>query len=569
MQNFNREDNKNYIIAILLSSLVFVVWFVIFQPKEANNVGENGVDVERGIVTEDKAGINETLQEYKVTPANGSEKVSLPFAGKIDINTESLDGSISLRGGRFDDLKLKKYRQELDEDSPEIVLLSKDSDKSYFADFGWLSADKSIKLPTYETVWRTKSKKLTEDKPVILTWRNNQGLTFKQTISVDENYMFNVQQSVINTGGRAVALVPYGRVKQTLEGNGEAMFILHEGAIGVFNEVLQEFSYKDLRKEDLVSFDSKDGWVGITSKYWLTAIVPDKNYSFKAQFSHKDDGFKSGYMGKELIVYPNQTITLTNNFFAGAKDLDLLDDYAENLDIKLFDRAVDFGWFYFITKPIYLALKWLYALVGNFGVAIILLTIFIKVLMYPIASKSFMSMAKMKKLQPEIKKMREKYKGDRARLNQETIALYKREQVNPAAGCLPLLIQIPVFFSLYKVLYVTIDMRHAPFFGWMKDLSLADTSSVWNLFGVLPWDAPTFMNIGILPILMSLTMWYQQRLSPQAGDAAQMAVIKWMPFIFLFLFAGFPSGLLVYWISSNVLAIGQQVLINRKIAGVK
>jgi YidC/Oxa1 family membrane protein insertase len=583
MHKHDKEGQKNYLIAAVLSTLVFVGWFYFVQKPalevSKNIQSDNGA--EQIIKSSDMSNSKEVskkengavLKDYSVDIKKDieAEEIITPLevseAGEIRINTPSLEGSISLLGAKFDNLKLKKYKETLDKDSADVQLLKDaNSTSAYFGDFGWLSGDNSIKLPTSKSIWTTDTKELTDTNTVILNWDNGQGLLFQQIISVDENYMFKVQQSVRNINESPKALVPYGRIKQNLSDTGQSIFILHKGGIGVFNNKLEEISYKDLKKKGDIKFETKEGWIGITDKYWLTAMIPDKNIKFTGNFSDNGNDYKTGFIGNEVIVYPNQTITFTHHFFAGAKELKLLNDYKENLNIALFDRAIDFGWFYFLTKPMYLLLKSLYVVLGNFGLAIITMTLIVKGAMYPIATKSFVSMSKMKKLQPKIVELKKKYKDDRQRISKETMELYKREKVNPMSGCLPMFIQIPVFFSLYKVLYVTIDMRHAPFFGWMKDLSAQDTTSVWNLFGLLPYQAPHGMlSIGILPILMSLSMYLQQKLSPQPTDAAQATMIKWMPFIFLFLFAGFPSGLLVYWIFSNIFGIAQQAWINKKI----
>lgn len=581
----DKESQKNYLIAAVLSTFVFLGWFYFVQKPaidQNNNGNSENINSEQiaknpdgTINTEANTKNGAVLKDYSVDIqkdiGTGENIVPLEIleAGKVTINTPSLKGSISLLGTKFNNLELKKYKETQAKDSKNVELLKTgENNSAYFADFGWLSADNSIKLPTTNSIWATDTKELTEKNTVILNWDNGEGLLFQQIISVDENYMFKVQQSVRNIGETPKAILPYGRIKQELKDLGKSMYILHKGGIGVFNKAVEEISYKKLKKEGRVEFETREGWIGITDKYWLTSLIPDKNTRFKGEFSNSQDSFKAGFIGEEVIVYPNQTISFTHNFFAGAKELKLLDAYSEELNIPMFDRAVDFGWFYFITKPMYLLLKFFYLILGNFGLAIIAMTILVKTIMYPIASKSFTSMSKMKKLQPQIATIKKKYKDDRARVSKETMELYKREKVSPASGCLPMFIQIPVFFSLYKVLYVTIDMRHAPFFGWMKDLSEQDTTSIWNLFGLLPFEAPNMaiLSIGILPILMSLSMWGQQRLNPQPADSTQATMIKWMPVMFLFLFAGFPSGLLVYWISSNCLTIGQQALINRKLA---
>ena len=494
---------------------------------------------------------------------------------RVRINTPALLGSIDLVGARLDDLTLRKYHETVDDKSPEIELLSPDgSEHPYFVDFGWVAAPGGdVKLPDKDTRWTASADELTPQQPVDLTWDNGQGLRFVRHYAVDDNYMFTVRQSVENSGDKPVTLFPYGLVSRTGNPVTSSTYILHEGPIGVLDGTLKEFKYSALegKHEEL---KSTGGWLGITDKYWLTALVPDQQEAVKARFTglerDKTQIYQVDYTGDEHVVPAHGKVSTEDRLFAGAKEVHLLDTYESELHIPLFDHAIDFGWFYWITKPIFLTLDFLAKRIGNFGIAILVLTVIIKLIFFPLQSKSYRAMSKMKALQPEMQKLRERFGEDKARLNQEMMALYKRVGANPMAGCLPIVIQIPVFFSLYKVLYVTIEMRHAPFYGWIHDLSAPDPTTFVNLFGLLPFGLPpelSFLHIGAWPLIMGVTMFLQQKLSPQAMDPMQARMFMILPFVFTYMLSQFAAGLVIYWAWNNLLSIAQQWMIMRQTAG--
>ncbi len=454
------------------------------------------------------------------------------------------------------------------------------TEDAYYADFGWFSEAKDVAVPDKDTVWQADSTALAPGKPVTLTWHNGQGLTFARKIEIDADYMFTITDTVTNASGAQVEIAPYGRVvRYGTPQDASQMWVLHEGPIGVFNETLEEVSYGSVRDESeddgKFTYTSTGGWMGISDKYWLVTQVPQQDETLTSNFFYesKGDFYQVDFASAQQPVPAGGSATRTQHLFAGAKVVNMLDRYGEALGLPLFDRAVDFGWFFFLTKPLFQILDWIFRFVGNFGVAILCLTVLVKAAMYPLANKSYRSMSKMKLLGPKMTELREKFGSDRAKLNQEMMALYKREKVNPAAGCLPILVQIPVFYALYKVLIVTIEMRHAPFFGWIKDLSAADPTSIFNLFGLIPWDYHEafqipmvggllhFFSIGVWPLIMGFTMWAQMRLNPTPPDPVQARIFGLMPIIFTFMLAPFSAGLVIYWAWNNTLSIAQQKLI--------
>ena len=498
---------------------------------------------------------------------------ALSLSPRVAFDSGRVDGSISLEGARIDDLQLKAYHETVDPTSPEIVLLSpRGSDNPYYAEFGWTAPPSAnVALPGPTTRWSVaEGSTLTPDTPVTLAWDNGAGLIFRKTVSLDEGYMFTVEQTVENATGEAVTLYPYGLIARTGTPQTEGIWILHEGLIGFFPDAdgLKEIDYEDLQDAGPVRARTKGGWLGITDKYWMTALVPDQSVENRASFSDTPlrgrDVYQADFLRDAVIVPAGGNVTVTDRLFAGAKIVDLIDGYEADLGIANFDLAIDWGWFYFITKPLFLALAWIAGLIGNFGIAILVLTVLIKLVFFPLANTSYVAMSKMKKVQPEMMKIRDRYKEDRTRQQQELMELYRREKVNPLAGCLPILIQIPVFFALYKVLFVTIEMRHAPFFGWINDLSAQDPTSIFNLFGLIPWEAPAFLTIGIWPILMGITMWLQMKMNPAPTDEIQQKIFGWMPIIFTFVLATFPAGLVIYWTWNNTLSILQQWVIMRR-----
>ena len=496
---------------------------------------------------------------------------------RVEIDTPRLKGSIALAGARLDDLTLAddKYRETIDPNSPHIVLLSPDgTEHPYFVEHGWVPAPNStIKLPDATTRWTASAGKLTPQHPIELSWDNGAGLRFIRHYAVDDNYMFTVTQTVENHGNQPVTLYPYGLISHTGNPVTSSTYILHEGPIGALDGTLKEINYTDLKPGKPQEFKSTGGWLGITDKYWLTSLIPDQQEALKARFTaverNKIEIYQTDYTGSEHVVAPGGSASATDRLFAGAKEVHLLDSYGHALNIPLFDRAIDFGWFYWITKPIFLALDFFYQRIGNFGVAILLLTVIIKLIFFPLANKSYRAMSKMKLLQPEMEKLRERFGDDKARLQQEMMALYKRVGANPMAGCLPIIIQIPVFFSLYKVLYVTIEMRHAPFFGWIHDLSAPDPTTFVNLFGLLPFTLPPgleFLHIGAWAIIMGITMYLTQKLNPQPDDPVQAKMFMVLPVVFTYMLAQFPAGLVIYWAWNNLLSFAQQWLIMRRAA---
>ncbi|MEE8295443.1 MAG: membrane protein insertase YidC, partial [Sphingomonadales bacterium] len=513
-------------------------------------------------------------------PNTVAQIVSTPDPVIIEANR--LRGSISPIGVRLDNLILKDYYNEVGEKAGNVILFRPEGEvNAYFADFNW-RANSEVELPTKDTVWQTSGSKLTFETPVEFSWENSQGIKFKQIISIDENYLFTVRQIVTNNSGARIQVAPIGQITRVDTPDTLGFFIMHEGPIGFLGGDLydrsDDFTYDDLKElyEDepnpinkRVEIGGVDGWLGFADKYWVSAIVPDQSKSFKARFAYSQnlgrDQYVSSYLAEQgAVVDVNQTFESLTYLFAGAKEVALVDAYEKDYNIPKFDLVVDWGWFYFLTKPIFYGLEFIGGYVGNVGVSILILTVFIKLLLFPLANKSYRSMSRMKKLQPKIKQIRERYGDDKLKVQQETMALYKKEKANPAAGCLPIFIQIPVFFALYKVLFVTLEMRHQPFFGWVQDLSAPDGLTFITGFGLFPWDAPGFLLIGVWPILMGLTMWLQMKLNPQSPDPIQAKIFTFMPIVFTFILAPFPAGLVIYWTWNNILSITQQWVIMRK-----
>ncbi|MGM0559504.1 MAG: membrane protein insertase YidC [Pseudomonadota bacterium] len=584
-------EQKNLFLAILLS-LVILLGFQYFIEAPQQEEAQDGPTTEESAsqtpgsapsMDEGDAGRDQQLQERPealdealsdVDPDAARDEI-LESGPRVAIETPKVEGSISLIGGRLDDLTLKRYHETIEEGSPNIELLDPvGSARPYYADFGWAAGGDGVPVPQSDSEWEVEDgETLTPDSPVTIRWDNGEGLTFRRTYAIDRDYMVTVTQEVENTGGGNVTLAPYGLISRTGTPETTDFFILHEGLIGVLNDELREISYGDLRDDGRISATTRGGWLGITDKYWMVTMVPDQEQEVETRFLYSGRNNQSKYQTDVLYngrqLSEGQTTSEVTRLFAGAKEVTLLDRYSDQEGIPKFDLAVDFGWFYFLTKPIFLALHWIAGLVGNFGVAILILTVFIKILFFPLANKSYRSMAKMRKLQPEMMRLKERFSDDRQRLNQEMMALYKKEGANPASGCLPILVQIPVFFALYKVLFVTIEMRHAPFFGWIQDLSAPDPTSILNLFGLLPYAVPDLgpleiLSIGIWPILMGLSMYGQQLLNPQPPDPVQAKVFMFLPLIFTFFLAGFPAGLVVYWTWNNLLSVMQQYVIMKQ-----
>jgi YidC/Oxa1 family membrane protein insertase len=550
------NDQKNLFIAIFLC-LAILFGFQYFYSASPEKKNEQTHSQPAPLAT-----VPQPVQ--KLTRENALQAAS----HRIPIKNNSVRGSINLEGARFDDLTLVRYHQTIDPQSPEIVLLSpENSPEPYYAWFGWSSSE-GLPLPNEQSVWQANDLELTEQTPVILTWDNGKGLLFQQIITVDENYMFTVVQKVTNSGATPVTLSPQGMLARAGDPKSSGFFILHEGPVGVFDGKLHDPSYDDISKTGALQNTKAKGWLGLTDKYWLTALIPDPEAEITSSYTRQGSGeatlISARYQRDAASLAPGHSLEVTNHFFAGAKVLRLLDGYEETLGINHFDLAVDFGWFYFLTKPIFYVLEFLKGFLGNFGLAILALTVALKLAFLPLANKSYESMGRMKALQPEITKIRERYAEDRLKMNEKTMELYKREKVNPLAGCLPMVIQIPVFFALYKVLFVSIEMRHAPFYGWIHDLSAPDPTTVFNLFGLIPWDPPSFLMIGAWPLIMGATMFLQQKMSPPPADPTQAKMFLLMPIFFTYLLAQFPAGLVIYWAWNNTLSITQQWFIMRR-----
>ncbi len=557
-------DTRNLLFAIISAAASMLAWQYFYErPRIAQIKATQAVALE--------AKKEQAAKEAELAAVAAAQpEATLTNGPRITINSPELHGSIALTGARFDDLTLANYRETIDANSPEVKLLERSgTTAAYFAEIGLLAGD-GVRVPDANTVWQTSSTELSPEKPVTLRWNNGAGLTFEKKIAMDAQNMFTVTTTVTNHGVGQATLYPYALVSRNYDDSGEHFAIMHEGPIGAMNNVLEDVSYKALREDGPKKFEQSTGWVGMTDKYWLTALVPDSASKFDAEFKHykrgEADAYQTHMRGEALAVAANGSASFTMHLFAGPKVVDRLDAYSKQYNIPLFDRAVDFGALYFLTRPIFGLLTYFHSIVGNFGVAILLLTVFIKALLFPLASKSMTSMARTKQLMPKMQELRERYSADKLKMNQEIMALYKREKVNPAAGCLPILLQIPVFFALYKVLFVTIEMRHAPFFGWIKDLSVVDPTNLFTLFGLIPWETPNFLHLGVWPLVMCATMVIQQRLSPKPADEVQAMVMNWMPFLFLFLFASFPAGLVIYWAWNNTLTILQMLYINKRLA---
>jgi YidC/Oxa1 family membrane protein insertase len=584
MQN---ENSKNIILAIVLSAVILISWTWLYE-KPRIEAKQKQIESQK-IITQNQ----KYLEAEKSSDFDNSidfatknpepekiaiESVILPKEEIIDttkdqrvrIQTPELHGSINLKGMLFDDLTLVNYRETLDPKSKEVTLLSPvNSAEEYRVNFGYRSLNKDIAMPDINSIWKADGKILTPANPITFSWQNKQKINFEVKVAIDENYMFFITQNIKNNSSKKLEIFTTTNIQRSLPNLHSSTYVLHEGPIGVFDGILTEKSYDDVRDEkETIDFQAQTGWFGITDKYWLVSIIPDTKSRFETRFSFDGDNHKSIYSvsskGPKFSVDSGQEISFENKMFAGAKKVSLLDKYEEEFGIKRFDLAVDFGWYYFLTKPFFFILQFFNKILGNYGLAILAITVLVKLAMYPLATKSYTAIAKIKKLQPKIDKIREQFKDKKMQMNKEIMQLYKKEKVNPVSGCLPMLIQIPVFFSLYKVLYLTIDMRHAPFYGWIKDLSAPDPTSIFNLFGLLPFDVSGLFAIGLWPIFMGLTMVFQQKLNPQPSDPAQAKVMKILPFILIFVFAPFPAGLLIYWTWSNSLSILQQWYITRK-----
>lgn len=575
------NEQKNLIFAVVLSVAILVGFQFFYEVPRVEQEQARQAELQASGASESSTPSASNVPSGAPVGGSvlpGSTKMSAEDAAKarreiaadpkrIRIDAPGMRGTISTVGARIDDAILTHYRESLDKDSDNIHLLKPvGAPKSYYAEFGWVPEVEGIPVPNAKTVWTADSETLSPNQPVTLTWDNGAGLTFERTYAIDNQFMFSVTQKVRNTGGEPVTLFPYGLISRGGTPKTAGFYILHEGPLGVFDETLKEVDYDDLQEDGDVEVSATGGWIGITDKYWLAALVPAQDEAIKYRFMHtirqQDDRYQTDYLGSARAITAGGVAESKVHLFTGAKEVKLLDKYEEEYNVANFDLAVDFGWFYFLTKPFFYALSWLHGVVGNFGIAILIFTVAVKAVFFPLANKSYKSMAKMRELTPKMQTLREQYADDKQRLNQEMMALYKKEKVNPASGCLPIIIQIPVFFSLYKVLFVSIEMRHSPFFGWIHDLSAPDPTTLFNLFGLIPWTPPAFIPmIGVWPILMGLTMFLQQRLNPQPADPIQAKVFMFLPIFFTFLLANFPAGLVIYWAWNNLLSIAQQRLI--------
>jgi YidC/Oxa1 family membrane protein insertase len=600
-------DNRNTILAVILSGLVLIAWQYFYNvPQMEKQRAQSQMQAELAKKAQTPAAssaapsappqaggapTSSSPSPTAVSPASTGPVVdrdaAIEATPRVKINSPRLTGSISLKGARIDDLALVQFRDTVDPISPAIVLFSPSGTANpYYAEFGWVpAAGSTVRLPDQNTIWEQDgSGELTPTTPVTLKYDNGDGLTFRRTISIDDRYLFSIKDEVSNVGNAAVTLYPFGLISRHGTPKVSGYYILHEGLIGYLGDQgLQQYAYKKIDDDKSVSFKVTDGWLGITDKYWAAALLPATNAQLQARYSSNLVGairtYQTDYLGDSQTVPIGGSGGVTTRLFAGAKEAGVvginfpiggLGGYNQQLGLNHFDLLIDWGWFYFITKPMFLALDFFYRLVGNFGISILLVTVLVKLLFFPLANKSYASMAKMKSVQPQLAALKERYPEDRVKQQQEMMEIYKKEKINPIAGCLPVALQIPVFFSLYKVLFVTIEMRHAPFYGWIKDLSAPDPTNLFTLFGLLHFD-PTqlpvfghYLALGVWPIIMGITMWFQMKLNPTPPDPTQQLIFAWMPLIFTFMLAGFPAGLVIYWAWNNTLSVLQQSFIMRR-----
>ena len=582
-----RRDNQNLILAIALSVAVLIGWnyFYGMPMAERQKAAAPATATQQAgsVVTGAAPREGQPAVPSPATvpgagggaPAAESREAALARSPRVVIDTPALAGSLALKGGRIDDVSLKGYHETVDDASPRIVLLSPSgSANPYYAEFGWVGPG----APNADSLWSADGSVLTAEKPVTLTYDNGQGLLFRRVISADPKFMFTVQDTVENKGSAPATLYPYGLISRHGKPPTQGYYVLHEGLIGVVGDHgLQEEKYDALDKEGIIPGQTTRGklwnaavcgFLGITDKYWAAAIVPDQAVPYQGSFTSRQDGpafiYQANTLADPKTIAPGASVEYGQRIFAGAKEVAQVDAYQNGLGVKRFDRLIDWGWFYFITKPLFQVLDFFYRLFGNFGISILIVTFCLKLLFVPLANRSYVSMAKMKAVQPEMASIRERFKDDRVKQQQEMMTLYKREKINPVAGCWPVLIQIPVFFALYKVLFVTIEMRHAPFFGWVRDLAAPDPTSLFNLFGLLPFAPPSFLHVGIWPIIMGITMFLQMKMNPEPPDPVQKAMFSYMPLIFTFMLASFPAGLVIYWAWNNSLSVAQQSIIMRR-----
>ena len=552
-------DSKNVIAAISLSAAVIIIYGLFFappppDPKKINNEKNNVVES-----TSEAPSLDQNVEVSKI-----SRNEAIENEDRVQFENSTVIGSISLVGASIDDLTFKKYTNTLNGDDNVILLNPKKVEDGYYIETGWATANKNINLPSSKTIWTIEgNNKLTPNSPIKLSWTNDQNIKFIKDISIDDQYLFKVNQTIINNSEKTYNFYPYGQIIRNLAPQIIDFFILHEGLIGVFDDQLVEEDYDDI-EEKKFSINADKGWLGITDKYWITSLIPQENRKFRTDFDYKNK-FRANFIETSATeIGANETKSNEIKIIIAAKEVDIIDGYAENLNISKYDLAIDWGWFYFLVKPLFFLIDYFFKLTGNFGIAIILITICIRIVFFPLANYSFKSMAKMKVLQPEMTRLKELHKEDKMKLQQEMMALYKKEKVNPVSGCLPIFIQIPFFFAIYKVLFVTLEMRHQPFYGWIKDLSERDPTSIFNLFGLIPWDPPSFLLIGVWPCLMGLSMYLQQKLNPTPPDPIQAKIFAFFPLFLTVILAPFPSGLVIYWTINNILTMAQQYVIIKR-----
>ncbi len=553
-------DTKNVIAAISLSAAVIILYSLFFAPAV---VDQKDIQNDKNITSENSTTDAPSLvQDEEIIKISRNE--ALKENDRILFENDKIKGSISLIGSSIDDLTFKNYTNTLNGDDNVVLLNPKQSNNGYYVETGWATTSKNIDLPNSKSLWNIEgNNKLTPNSPVKLSWTNNQNIKFIKEISLDKQYLFNINQTIINNSDKTYNFYPYGQIIRNVAPDVTNFYILHEGLIGVFDDQLVEEDYDDI-EEKKYSKNAQSGWLGITDKYWLTSLIPEKDKSFRSDFDYKNK-FRANFIETNATeVGANETKSNSIRLIIAAKEVNVIDGYAESENINKFDLAIDWGWFYFIVKPLFFAIQYFFNLAGNFGIAIIMITACIRLAFFPLANYSFRSMAKMKVLQPEMTRLKELHKEDKMKLQQEMMALYKREKVNPISGCLPIFIQIPFFFAIYKVLFVTIEMRHQPFFGWIKDLSERDPTSIFNLFGLIPWDPPSFLLIGVWPCLMGVSMWMQQKLNPTPPDPVQAKIFMFFPLFLTVILAPFPAGLVIYWTINNILTMAQQYIIIKR-----
>ena len=554
-------DNKNVFVAIALSMSVLLFWGAFFETPRKSPDQQTNQKIEKKT---DKGSITPTINQPKVITKLTREE-SINKSERVKIENNSVIGSINLKGALIDDISFKKHKQKVEDNKNIIFLNPSDTENGFYIETGWTSIGDKIKIPTKDSLWTVKGNNILSDtSPVILQWNNKEGVLFEKKIELDDKYLFKITQQVKNNSNSPIDLFPYAQMtRNKIPDDIQNFYIQHEGFIGVFDDELKEDDYDDVEEKKIVR-ESNEGWLGITDKYWMTAFVPAEGKNFKSTFLY-DNGFKANYIINEPVnIGKSSSGSNQLRLFIAAKEVETIDGYAADQNINKFDLVIDWGWFYFFTKPLFFVIDYLFKISGNFGTAIVLLTIAIRLIFFPLANFSFKSMAKMKAVQPEMMRLKELHKDDKVKFQQEMMALYRKEKINPASGCLPVLIQIPFFFAIYKMLFISLEMRHQPFFGWIKDLSAQDPTTLFNFFGLIPWDPPSFMIIGIWPILMGVSMWVQQKLNPAPADPIQAKIFAFFPLFLTIILASFPSGLVVYWTINNILTIAQQYVIVKK-----